>query len=142
MHPKAIGDRTTLAAMLALEQAGYRVSVPFGENSRYDLIIDDGACLARVQCKTGRLRNGAVQFPACSTYAHHPNPKVPQRDYPGQIEYFAVYCLETTCVYLVPIEHVDATSRAMLRVDPARNGQRRRIRPSSRYRIGTVALGS
>jgi len=65
-HPKAIGDRTTLVAMLALESAGYAVLLPFGENTRYDLVIDDGQRLARVQCKTGRLRGGAVVSVAVS----------------------------------------------------------------------------
>ena len=55
-HPKAIGDRTTLAVMQALQTTGYAVSVPFGENVRYDLVIHDGETLRRVQCKTGRLR--------------------------------------------------------------------------------------
>jgi hypothetical protein len=35
-HPKAIGDRTTMAVMLALREAGYVVLVPCGENTRYD----------------------------------------------------------------------------------------------------------
>ena len=52
-HPKAIGDRSQLAAMLALRRAGFDLWVPFGENTRYDLVIDDGKSLARVQCKTG-----------------------------------------------------------------------------------------
>ena len=51
-HPKDVGDRTTLAVMLALRCLGYQVSVPFGENSRYDLVVDDGRRLQRVQCKT------------------------------------------------------------------------------------------
>ena len=88
-HPKAVGDRTTLAVMLALEEAGYPFLIPFGENTRYDLAIDEGSRLARVQCKTGRLRQGAVRFRACSSYAHHPNPRAPYRDYLGQIDYFA-----------------------------------------------------
>jgi len=46
-HPKAIGDRTTLAVMRALRDSGYQVAVPFGENSRYDLILDDGTRLGR-----------------------------------------------------------------------------------------------
>jgi hypothetical protein len=33
-HPKAIGDRTTLAVMLALQGAGFDVLLPFGENTR------------------------------------------------------------------------------------------------------------
>jgi hypothetical protein len=36
-HPKGVGDRTTLALMLALREAGYSISVPFGENTRNDL---------------------------------------------------------------------------------------------------------
>jgi PD-(D/E)XK endonuclease len=58
-HPKDIGDRSRLAVMLALRAAGFAVLIPFGENTRYDLVIDDGYSLGRVQCKTGRLFNGA-----------------------------------------------------------------------------------
>ena len=82
-HPKAIGDRSTLAIMLALHEAGYDLLVPFGENTRYDLVIDDGTHLARVQCKTGRLREGAILFNTCSSYAHHPNPRVVKARLPG-----------------------------------------------------------
>ncbi len=94
-HPKAKGDRSTLAIMLALSEVGYAVLVPFGENTRYDLVIDDGESLKRVRCKTGRLREGGIRFAACSSYAHHPNPKMVVRDYLGQIDYFGVYCPET-----------------------------------------------
>ena len=33
-HPKAKGDRTTLAVMLALHEVGVAFAVPFGENTR------------------------------------------------------------------------------------------------------------
>src|SRR4051794_37999912 len=74
-HPKFIGDRSALAVMYALRARGYDLLVPFGENTRYDLVVDDGDSLAKVQCKTGRIRNGAIAFKVCSSYAHHPNPK-------------------------------------------------------------------
>jgi PD-(D/E)XK endonuclease len=48
-HPKAIGDRSTLAIMLALRGAGFALYAPFGENTRCDLIVDDGMRLSR--CK-------------------------------------------------------------------------------------------
>src|SRR5918996_5237731 len=70
-HPKDVGDRSALAVMLALRGAGYQIAVPFGENTRYDLVADDGVGLHRVQCKTGRLRNGSVRFMTASSYAHH-----------------------------------------------------------------------
>lgn len=81
--------------MLALADAGYNVLLPFGENLRYDLAIDDGTSLARVQCKTGRLSKGAVTFRTSSSYYHHPNPGTPSKPYQGQVDYFGVYCRET-----------------------------------------------
>ena len=91
-HPKLTGDRTTLAVMLALIDAGLDVSVPFGENCRYDLVIDRAGRLTRVQCKTGRLRDGVVRFATASTYGHLPSPRETRRDYVGEIDEFAVYC--------------------------------------------------
>jgi hypothetical protein len=139
-HPKTIGDRTTLAVLAALREIGYSTLVPFGENTRYDLVIDDGERLYRVQCKTGRLRRGAVIFPTCSSYAHHPNPKMLQRDYKGEIDLFAVYCPETTDVYLIPIDDVEAKRRASLRVLPSRNNQRQRIRDANDYLVASVSV--
>jgi len=136
------GNRTTLAVMLALQEAGYEIGIPFGENVRYDLIIDDGARLARVQCKTGRLRGGAILFKTSSTYAHHRAPPQASRHYQGQIDFFGVYCRETSGVYLIPIDDVAPQWQAMLRVDAPRNSQRKRIRLAADYQIGTVTLPS
>ena len=149
-HPKDVGDRTTLAAMLALRELGYAISVPFGENTRYDLVIDDGERLMRVQCKTGRLVGRCVEFRTASSYAHHPNPKPKQRHYRGQVDCFAVHCPDTGGAYLVPIQDLPTRVEAALRVEPARNGQQRGIRSGEDYEIAqvmvkdvrTVALGT
>ena len=139
-HPKDIGDRTTLAVMLALREVGFGVLVPFGENTRYDLVIDDGHRLSRVQCKTGRLRDGAVRFAVCSCYGHHQRPANPRRDYQGQVDYFGVHCPETTAVYLVPIADLRVRVQAALRVTPALNNQKNGVRPASEYEIGRVKV--
>ena len=139
-HPKVVGDRTTLAAMLVLESRGFRTYLPFSENTRCDLVLDDGTRLLRVQCKSGRLRNGAVRFKACSSYAHHRNPTVAKRDYEGEIDFFAVYCRETGGVYLVPIGDVAVTNSAALRVESAKNNQQSGIRPAEEYQVGRVEL--
>jgi hypothetical protein len=139
-HPKAIGERSQLAIVIALDRAGYAVFIPFGENLRYDLVIDDGERLARVQCKTGRLESGAVRFRACSSYGHHPNPKILKRDYLGEIDYFGVYCLETHDVYLVPIECAQVRRECSLRVEPTRNGQRQGVRLAADYAVARVTV--
>jgi PD-(D/E)XK endonuclease len=140
-HPKAIGDRSTLAIMLALCEAGYDLLVPFGENTRYDLVIDDGMQLARVQCKTGRLRSGAVVFNTCSSYAHHSNPRVVKRVYQGEVDYFAVFCPETRCSYLIPIAELPLKRQGRLRVDPPRNNQLVGIRFAVDFEIRAVTAG-
>jgi PD-(D/E)XK nuclease superfamily protein len=132
-HPKNVGDRSALAVMFALRAAGYELYVPFGENTQCDLIVGDGTRLFRLQCKTGRLRKGAIIFNVCSSYAHHRSPTVAQKDYHGEIDAFGVYCHETRGVYLVPIEEVGRRI-ASLRVAP-KNAQRRRIRLAGGLRV-------
>jgi hypothetical protein len=128
--------------MLALVDAGFSVFVPFGENTRSDLVIDDGVRLARVQCKTGRLRSGAVRFATCSSYGHHRNPATARRDYNGQIDLFAVYCPETAGTYLIPISDLPVKVQGALRVAPPRNNQSRKIRFAGDYEVGTVRVSS
>jgi hypothetical protein len=139
-HPKDVGDRSTFAIMLALRLEGYGILVPFGENTRYDLVIDTGREMRKVQCKTGRLRNGAVLFAMCSSYAHHPNPKLIHRSYQGEIDDFAVYCPDLGSVYLIPIDDLQPKRAAALRVDPPRNGQRDRVRFAARYEIARMEI--
>jgi hypothetical protein len=139
-HPKSIGDRTTLVTMLALKTAGYAVLLLFGENTRYDLVIDDGSRLARVQCKTGRLRAGAVRFATCSTYGHHRRPATARRDYRGEVDFFAVYCPEVEAVYLIPISDVSARVQGALRVAPSLNNQRKHVRFAADYKIAVISL--
>lgn len=52
-NSKSVGERSEAAILNWLIQLGYAVSIPFGNNQRYDLIADDGKGLIRVQCKTG-----------------------------------------------------------------------------------------
>lgn len=140
-HPKRVGDQTTAKVLAALLEMYEIVLLPFGENQRYDLLVDTGADFLRVQCKTGRLRNGAVKFPSCSVSYHHPNQDRvvhTQRNYRGEADFFGVYCPETARVYLVPVDIV-GTRSGCLRVDETKNGQAKKIRWASDYEISAQA---
>ena len=137
-HRKETGDRSTLAVMVALKAAGFALSQPFGENTRYDLIADDGERLARVQCKTGRLRNGAILFNSCSCHGHQRNPVQVRRAYRGEIDCFGVYCPETNGVYLVPVDICGV--HMTLRVDEPRNNQRTGVRFARDYLAAEVSV--
>ena len=112
MNSKAKGEISEGHAIALLLKLGYSGALPFGDNQRYDLIVDDGARLWRAQVKTGRLRDGVVLFSCASQ-----NVLTRKRSsYDGQIDMFLIYCPETDKVYRVPIE--DAPSSDMsLRVD-------------------------
>jgi hypothetical protein len=69
-NTKSVGDLSEVMVIAALVRAGYLVSIPFGENHRYDVIADDGVQLLRIQVKTGRLRGGAINFWCRSSHQH------------------------------------------------------------------------
>jgi len=62
MNTSRLGDETEARALSALMRRGLSVSVPFGDNDRYDRVVDDGQQLYRVQCKTGSRVNGTIRF--------------------------------------------------------------------------------
>ena len=130
-NTKKVGDISELEAILALTKLGYKVLIPFGENQRYDFVVDDGETLSRIQVKTGRLRNGVILYGAASTHGHRGRPC---RPYQGEIEYIAVYCPDTQKVYLVPESHL-TRSLGSLRVAPTKNNVLKTVRWASAYEL-------
>ena len=123
-----------LARLLAVYPMVLR---PFGENQRYDLLIDDRDRFIRVQCKTGRLRRGGVLFKTCSFSYHHPSnqgTKHYQQDYRGEADLFGVYCPDNDRVYLVPVDEVGIRT-CFLRIDPAKNAQLKKVRWAEDYEL-------
>jgi len=131
---KAVGDRSEAMVLAALIRNGYRVSIPFGENNRYDLLADDGARIARVQVKTGRVRRGAIAYNCCSTHGHRRSGPLSTRSYRGEVDFIGVFCEELGKVYLVPEEEF-ARTRAHLRLVAPVNGQRRKLRWAHRFEL-------
>jgi Holliday junction resolvase-like predicted endonuclease len=132
---KRIGKLSELVVATELVRAGYSVSIPIGERCRYDLIIDDGNALARVQVKTGRLRNGAILF---NCYSVNSRKAGRLRTYFGAIDFFGVYCPDVEAVYLIPVGDVPRTCFGSLRWLPPKNGQSSRIRWAARYKISSI----
>lgn len=121
-NPKAIGERSEGQILARLLSLGKTVLMPFGDNQRYDFVIDDGK-FVRVQCKTGKLKNGAMCFPTSSS-AYHRGGK--RTDYRGQIDFFGVYCQETGECYWVPVDAAPLTE-CSLRVEEPRSNQKNKV---------------
>jgi hypothetical protein len=127
--PKDAGDLSNAMVLAAILKAGYPVLVPFGDDQRYDLVMDVHGDLKKIQSKTGRVKDGSVRFDVCSSYVHVGRGK---KDYHGEVDFFGVYCPETDTVYMVPIGEV-GKRQANLRLEPPRNNQRKGIRLASDY---------
>lgn len=113
-----------------LLQLGKSVSIPFGNNQRYDLIVDEGGTLVKAQCKTGRVKDGFIQFKTCSTNGFTGK----NQGYKGQVDVFLVYCPETSAYYRVPVTEV-SHRECRLRFQKAKNGQSKGVRNAEDFQF-------
>jgi hypothetical protein len=119
LTPSHVGARSEQHITTKLMVAGYEVLKPIRSGLRYDLVIEDAeGHFWRIQCKTGRYRNGAVEFNCRSNHDTHSNVRgTSTRSYRGECDYFAVYCTDLGKVYLVPTDQLPL-QLACLRIDP------------------------
>ena len=122
LESKQKGIVTELQCITAFNQLGYHISIPYGENSRYDFIADIDGKLIRVQVKTSRYKDdlkNSILFSCRSTRKSMTQSR--QVSYTSEeIDYFATY-FNNKC-YLVPIE--ECSSEKTLRFEPPANGQK------------------
>ncbi len=128
-----IGNLTEAKVIVALVEAGYLVSQPFGDGHKYDLVADDGEKLFRVQCKTGRVRNGVLIFNAYSI----PGNKAKKCNYRGLADIFAVLNPLDGKIFLVPVSDVGIHD-VYLRLLPTNNGQMQGVRWAAQYELRSI----
>jgi hypothetical protein len=131
-NSKSVGDITQSHVLAALLRSGKKVLMPFGDNCRYDLVVEQGGQFSRIQCKTGKIVHGAVVFAVASSQYHRGGKR---QDYRGQIDAFGVYCQDNQKVYIVPIQDLPLVREAKLRLTPPRNSQVKGIRWAAGYEI-------
>lgn len=132
-NTKSIGDTSEAVVLAEFIKADFPVLLPFGDNQRYDMVVEAYGRLLRVQCKTaspcGRKGNGScIRFNAHSG-AFGPGDRSPNRlrSYRSEADLFAAYAPSTDQVYVLAVDEVPETE-VWLRLTPTRNHQQRRIR--------------
>ncbi|MGH9944607.1 MAG: group I intron-associated PD-(D/E)XK endonuclease [Pyrinomonadaceae bacterium] len=134
-HPIGILVCSAYRILAAFVAAGYFVSVPFGSGHKYDFVVDDSTCLFRVQCKTGRVKNGVLLFNADSQSG---NGSV-KMSYRGLADLFAVLNPADGNVYLMPVNEVGVTE-VSLRLTPTLNKQAQGVRWIEFYLLKPLVL--
>lgn len=128
---KTKGEVSEAKILAKLVELGYSVCIPWGDNKRYDFVIESEGTFYTVQCKTGRFRNGVIKFNTCSSVGRMSRTF---RHYRGEVDFFAIYCPELNTIYLVSPEVV-ALREATLRVDPPKKNQTTRILWATDYEV-------
>jgi len=131
---KQLGDTAELAVALDLRRRGYGIAFPFGEDCDYDLVVDRGGILERVQVKHTRSDGEVVIVRCRSQSLTNGKVRATKRYTASTIDWLAVYdATSTRCFYVPARELADGRAELRLRVTPARNGQRRGIRNAADY---------
>lgn len=131
---KEKGNITELKCALAFMEIGYKVSFPYGEDCKYDMIVDTGKNLYRVQCKTSsplpREEDG-FKFKTRSVVLTTKGMKASSYS-EENIDFFAtVY--KDKC-YIIPVDDCGPNEKT-LRFCYPRNGQKKGISLANDYEL-------
>ena len=131
LSSKQKGNLTELQCITAFYQLGYHVSIPYGENSRYDFIADVNGKLCRIQCKTSRLdKENCIKFSCQSTRINATkNIRCGYTD--KDIDYFAT-SWESKC-YLVPVNECSVEKKIWFQTP--KNNQKVGIHYAEEYEL-------
>jgi hypothetical protein len=117
-------------------QRGVPVSKPL-DDQRYDLVLDLGSKLLRVQCKWA-ARVGDVVSIRTRTSRRGREGHIHRSYGPNEIDAIVAFCAETGRCYLLP--HELSVDRAMvqLRLEPTKNNQAAGVRWARDYEFGAT----
>jgi hypothetical protein len=134
VNPSRRGDVTEAVVLGELMECGVSVAVPFGDADRYDLIVDDGDALLRVQCKTGSWVNGTVRFNLYSSTVAG-GERVDDEYGPDEVDAFAVYAPRMDEAYWVPFDATGAGEMRLRVEEPGAGAPRSRINWAREFRL-------
>ncbi len=137
-NPNHKGNVAELAIATEAARLGLSVLKPLTEHERYDLALDLGSQILRVQCKWAS-HNGDV------VHVHVGRSRTSRRGYirstyrEDEIDALAAYCQALGRCYLLPVSMIAGRHSVHLRTSAAKNNQRAAINFAADYELGAVA---
>ncbi len=117
------GNSSEGIVLAAYARAGFVISIPFGNGAAYDLIVDTGMRLLKIQVKTGWRSGGCLCYKVRRKIrdAHY---KAMRKYTVEDFDYLAIYDPISEEVYVVPSTMMEGK----LRLEPPRNNQKALIK--------------
>lgn len=133
LSTKQKGDITEIECMLALKKRGFIVSMPYGEDTPYDLIVDVNGSLFRIQCKTSRVDSEGTFVINCRSNSR----TIQDKGYKGSIDYFMT--IFNGKAYLIPVEECGSTTKT-LRLEKPSNNQSSFVCYAKNYELENIFM--
>lgn len=130
-----IGESIILSEFV---QRGIQVSIPFGDNARYDLIAEFNGRLNKIQIKycSQKEKNGSIEL-ACSSSKNHTTNK--RYDvYVNDVDYMAFYIQSWNKSLLVPIETIGNRKSLRIRQSSCKNNQTKNTHYITEFEFDSV----
>lgn len=128
---KQKGNLTELQCLSAFVEHGCGVSIPYGDNSKYDFIADIDGQLFKIQVKTSSLKDeNAIKFSCRTTHVNCKGVKN-ERYLSNEVDFFATYW-KNQC-YLIPVS--ECSVEKTLRFAPPKSGQLKGITFAKDYEL-------
>ena len=124
MNSKEKGNIGEGLALAEFAKRGIQVSIPFGDNARYDLIAEFNGKLNKIQvkyCNQQISENNSIACPCASSLNHTTNKN--KTTYENDVDYFVFYLVEWDKMVLMPIEKIGARKVVAFRLDKPKNNQ-------------------
>jgi hypothetical protein len=136
MNNKLKGDIAEAVFVAECLKKGWVVSKPFGDNCRYDAILDRGNGLERIQIKssTYSTKRGVVEAATRRIYNNQTKGQICNCYTKDEIDAFVIYSPELEKLFYIPIEEQENKKYVNLRVTSNENTQKSpNIRWASKY---------
>ncbi len=115
-----IGEAIVLAEFV---KKGIQISIPFGDNARYDLIADFNGKLNRIQIKycNQKIEYDGIHCPCASSTNHTTNKHY--TTYNNDVDYICFYLVEWDKTLILSMEEIGTRKTITFRLTKPKNGQ-------------------
>ena len=131
---KEKGNLTELQCLTSFYKLGHSVSIPYGDNCRYDFILDINGKLLKIQVKTSRYVSDECFIFSTRSVRVNSQGAISTTYTKDDIDYFATF-YNDKC-YLVPVEECNTEKKLRYCYPP--NGQKKGIYLAQDYELQKV----
>lgn len=114
------GITTELLCAQKFIELGFIVSIPYGNNSRYDLLVDTGQQIFRIQCKTASL-NDNNSYTVNTSNSVSTTTQRRTKHYTREDIDFIVTVIDNQLV-LIPVELIESSKSKIFRTELPKYG--------------------